>query len=168
MTHQQILWLVHKELQSLEVLRFNCGRRGIDGRGKINIKALGVICDTESPNSWCNCVGCQYNVYTPEERTGIRAAWEEHEWHGYQEQIRLILPLFPKLRLIEWVLGGRVRPFQGTPVPFWQWEISRVHTGGKGVKYKLKRSLHNWPHSNPLTEKIPWSPTRGMGTSMQF
>lgn len=153
-------------MQSLEVLRFNCGRRGLDGLGRMNTRPLGTLCGADRPNAWCKCPGCEAGVYTREGRTRLRQAWEENEWHGYQEQIRKIIPFLPKLRLIEWFIGARVRRFENEAIPFWEWQIDRKDLGGEvGVKYRLKRKLNNWPYTNPFTPLILWSPDRGMGKS---
>jgi hypothetical protein len=165
---QQILRLASKDLQSLEVLRFNCDGRGLDGLGRMNTRPLLCVCEADRPNAWCNCPGCEAGVYTPEGRARIRQAWEENEWHGYQEQIRKIIPFLPKLRLIEWFICPRIQRCLGRNVlvPFWEWQIDRMDLGGEeGMKYRLKRKLNNSPH-NPFTATIPWSPDRGMGKSL--
>jgi hypothetical protein len=164
---QQILRLVSKDLQSLEVLRFNCDGRGLDGLGRMNTRPLLCVCEADRPNAWCNCPGCEAGVYTPEGRTRIRQAWEENQWHGYQEQIRKIIPFLPKLRLIEWFIWPRIQRRLGKVVPFWEWKIDRKAPGGEaGMTYRLKRKLSNCPLTNPFAAMTPWSPDRGMGESL--
>lgn len=116
------------------------------------------FCDTEEPTTWCNCTGCGQQVYTSSGRNAIRAEWENTSWLAYEELIRKLAELFPRLRLVEWFLRAVVRPARRNFVPFWQCEIMR----GKRGAYSLKKELRNWPHVHPLMRLEGWNARRGI------
>lgn len=154
------LTLASVDLTRLEVLRFNSGRKSLDGLGQADFRPLGVFCDSDTPNSWCRCASCEAGIYTAEGRHRLREEWEDTAWQFYQDQIRRLLSIFPKLKLVEWFLGRKISLLQEVPIPFWEWRIERTETG----KVNLKRRLRNWPYSNPFADEVIWSAARGMGS----
>lgn len=158
----QTLRVASPGLTKVEVLRFNCGRRGLDGLCKVDLRPLGILCDSDQPNTWCRCASCEAGIYTEEGRNCLREEWEDVVWQSYQDQIRRILPFMPRLKLVEWFVGWRVSTLHEVPIPFWEWNIDRLENG----RPHLKRRLRNWPCNNPFVEKVPWSAARGMGSTV--
>ena len=98
-------------------------------------------------------------MYTSQGRNNICLEWENVGWLAYEEVIRDLTDIFPRLKLVEWFLKTFICASRGRPIPFWQCEIVRDDSTGT---YSLKRQLRNWPHLHPFTTLEPWTPRRGI------
>lgn len=119
------------------------------------------FCGAES-KTWCNCDACSLNVFNSAGREQILVDWENHYWPTYGHRVRQLLHSFPKLRLVEWFLPRIITSFRDRCAPYWRWEILGERSDVTASVYRLKRTLMNCLHSNPLVEMEAWSPWQGV------